>query len=142
MITLRGHVLLDPGEVEYLARALQTFAKWLRENRSEPTPRLESVTAQLTRCAQSAESGSAATSNGSKELPQGASDADARHPKGYAIATVTVAEAARLLGTGERNVRDLAARGRIPARRSGGVWLVDAAAVEARAAAKAARRGE
>ena len=135
MNTLRGHVLLEPSEADYLARALVLLQQLLVENRSQPTPRLQQVTAQLARCA---EHGSAAGSNGSDNCRTRASDTDGGEYRDYA--TVTAAEAARILECGERNVRDLARRGRIPARRSGGVWLLDAGAVEARAQRQAARR--
>ena len=36
-----------------------------------------------------------------------------------------IREAARALGCGQRNVRDLVARGALPARKSGGRWLID-----------------
>ena len=133
--SLRGHVLLDEADAVYVARALELLGRLLRENRSEPAPRLQSVTAKLAQCA---ESGSAPGSSGSNNCRRGASQADPDHDAGYAL--LSTAEAARVMGTSERNIRDLAARGAIPACRSGGRWLLDAAAVEARGAAKAARR--
>ncbi|BBY95182.1 hypothetical protein MGALJ_48510 [Mycobacterium gallinarum] len=137
MNTLRGHVLLDPGEADYLARALALLQQMLRENRCTPTPRLETVARQLARCA---ETGSAAAPNGSTDCRCGASHKDTGHHHDYAW--LNTAEAAKVLGTGERNVRDLAARGSIPARRAGerGRWLIDAGAVVERAEHKAERK--
>jgi excisionase family DNA binding protein len=134
---LRRHVLLDADDADYIARALQLLERLLRENRSQPTPRLQSTTTQLAR---SAAAGSAAGINGRNRGGCGASSDDTAHHLDYAL--LSTAEAARLLACGERNVRDLAARGAIPARRTGdrGRWLVDAAAVVARAERKAARR--
>ncbi|MCV7076984.1 helix-turn-helix domain-containing protein [Mycobacterium szulgai] len=133
---LRSHVLMDAGDADYIARALQLLAQLLRQNRSQPTPRLESVTAQLAR---SAAAGSTASQNGRNRGGCGASGDDTTHHLDYAL--LTTGEAARLLACGERNVRDLATRGAIPARRTGdrGRWLVDAAAVVARAERKSAR---
>ena len=137
MIALRGHVLLDPAEADYLGRALALLQQLLRENRSTPTPRLEHVTAKLAECAQS---GSAAASNGRTDCRCRASHDDTGHHLDYAL--LSTAEAARIIGCGERNIRDLAARGRIPARRTGdrGRWLVDAGAVVELAERRAARR--
>jgi excisionase family DNA binding protein len=45
------------------------------------------------------------------------------------VGTITAAEAAARRGCTSRQIRRLCASGRIPARRAGGVWLVDAAAV-------------
>ena len=133
---LRG-VFLDTDEAAYVTEALRLLGRLLVEQRSRPTARLESVTAKL---AKAAETGSAATVNGSEGLPLRASDAADRHPRGYA--TVTPAEAARIIGCGARNVRDLAARGRLPARRTGGRWLLDAAAVAEQAEHRARKRAE
>jgi excisionase family DNA binding protein len=135
VITLRGHVLLDADEAEYLSRALVLLQQLLRDNRSQPTPRLQTVTAKLTRCAANSSSGGRNGSNGSTSR---APEAKIGHDAGYAL--LSTGEAARLLDCGERNVRDLAARGRIAARRAGGRWLLDAAAVEQRAQRKQVRR--
>jgi excisionase family DNA binding protein len=130
-------VLLDPDDAAYLCKALELLAQLLAGQRSQPTPRLQAVTTKLAKCA---ENGSATTVNGSRNCRVRASDADPGHHDGYA--QITVAEAARLLDCGERNVRDLVRRGRLSARRTGGRWMVDAAAVELRAERKAARRKE
>lgn len=45
--------------------------------------------------------------------------------------TITVAEAARVFGINERQLRRLIAKGTIPARRSEGVWLTSREAVQA-----------
>jgi excisionase family DNA binding protein len=110
-------VLLTPDDADYIARALQLLDRLLRENGSTPTPRLQSVTAKLAKCA---ETGSAAGSNGRTDCRFGASHADSDQHAGYAL--ISTSDAARLLNCGERNVRDLAARGRLRARRSGGCW--------------------
>jgi excisionase family DNA binding protein len=135
VITQLTGVFLDRSEAMYVSRALELLAALLAEKRSQPTPRLQQVTAKLRK---SAESGSTATPNGRKKLPLRASADSGPDDQGYA--TVTTAEAARILRCRERNTRDLIRRGQLPARRAGGRWLIDAAAVERRAERKAARR--
>lgn len=130
-------ILLDVDEAAYIARALELLAQLLAERRSQPTPRLAAVTARLTK---TAENGSAATHNGSNRGSSTPSRHDSRHHLDYAL--ISTRDAAAQLETGERNIRDLIHRGRLPARRAGGRWLVDAAAVELRAERKAARRRE
>lgn len=128
-------VLLTADDAAYVAEALLMLGRLLAEQRSQPSARLQSVTAKL---AKAAETGSAATSIGSESLPLRASDAEGVHHPGYAL--MSTADAARVLECGPRNVIDLVRRGRLVARRTGGRWLVDAASVEAHAARKAARR--
>ncbi|WP_197381454.1 helix-turn-helix domain-containing protein [Mycolicibacterium mengxianglii] len=135
MLTPPGAVLLDHDEAAYIAEALRLLGRLLAEQADQPTARLASLTARL---AKAAETGRDATPNGSERLPMRAPGAAGVHARDYA--TVTVAEAARIIGCGQRNVRDLIRRDRLIARRSGGTWLLDAAAVEAHAARRAARR--
>ena len=120
-----GAVILEPAEAAYVVEALQLLARLLAERRSRPTARLVSVTAKL---AKAAETGSAATVNGSERTAVRAPDTSDVHAPGYA--TVTPAEAARIIGCGPRYIRDLVRRGRLVARRAGGRWLVDTASVE------------
>jgi excisionase family DNA binding protein len=134
-ISAQHGVFVTADDAAYIAEALRLLGRLLAEQRSQPSARLASVTTKLARCA---ESGSPAPGNGSRSLPLRAPDAEGVHHPDYA--TVTPAEAARILGCGPRNARDLAARGRIPAHRAGGRWLLDAASVEAHARRKAARR--
>jgi excisionase family DNA binding protein len=124
-------VLLNPGEADYVARALDEFAKLLPTLRDSngkptpksPTPRLVQVTAKLR-----AAVGTAAAANGTKSALASVLSDDADH--GHAI--ITCAEAARILGCRERNVRALAQRGRLRARRAGARWNIDAMAVAER----------
>lgn len=134
-ISAQRGVFVTPDDAAYIAEALRLLARLLAEQRSQPSARLQLVTSKLARYA---ESGSVATPNGSERLPLRASGVDGVHHPDYA--TVTPAEAARIIGCGPRNVRDLVCRGRLVARRAGGRWLVDAASVEAHAARKASRR--
>ncbi|MGA5465583.1 helix-turn-helix domain-containing protein [Mycobacterium sp. NPDC050041] len=136
MITAQAGVFITADDAAYIAEALRLLGRLMAEQRSQPSARLQSVTTKL---ANAAETGSGATPNGSETLPLRAPHPEGVHARDYA--TVTAAEAARIIGCGPRNVRDLVRRGRLAARRSGGTWLVDAAAVEAHAARKACRGG-
>jgi excisionase family DNA binding protein len=119
-------VMIDLDDADYVARALDQFVALMAERRDgngapaplRPTPRLEQITAKLR-----AATGSPTAANGRNPTFQSNSSDDAGH------AVITCAEAARILGVGARNVRDLAKRGTLRARRAGGRWHIDAMAV-------------
>lgn len=113
-------LLLDVDDAAYLAGALTGYCEILREDGKQPRPRLEALRTKLT---------SVITDVSASNVKScGAHGEDPGHDAGYA--TVTTAEAARILGTTPGNVRDLARRGRLRAQRPRGRWLYDTAAVE------------
>jgi excisionase family DNA binding protein len=126
MIERVAGVLLDQAEADYVARALDQFVALMAERRDStgnpapvrPTPRLDQIRAKLR-----AAIGTPHAANGTKSALQSISRDDAGH------AVITCAEAGRILDCGERNVRALAQRGRLRARRAGGRWHIDAMAV-------------
>jgi excisionase family DNA binding protein len=138
---LRG-VLLDVDDAAYIAGALEAFARWLAENRSRPTPRLLAVTAQLRKttqnCAATPQNGRLNGTDGHPASPHGPDFRDDDGNVHYAV--VTTGQAARILGVTPNAVRALARRGRLPADRSGGRYLLPARAVVARAEQRAERK--
>jgi hypothetical protein len=140
-------VLLDPGEAQYLARALVLLEKLLADNHSQPTARLRAVTMKLRKTTETfgatPESTGSTARNGRAVSPYGD---DFRDDDGRVHnATIGTNEAARILGVTPNAVRDLARRHRLPrAERPDGRWLLDprvvVALAEQRAARKAARR--
>ena len=122
MIQRVSGVLLDLDEARYVAAALEHLCKVLRDNGRQPRPRLESLHTKLRKT-------SAATGVSAVNVSAcGASGEDSGEDAGYA--TVTTAEAARIIGVSASGVRDMARRGRIRAHRPRGRWLDDSAAVE------------
>lgn len=148
---VRG-VYLDHADAEYVAQALEEFARVLAEQRSQPTARLRMVTTRLRKSV--AKSGVSVSDNASESWsnlgnsgPNArnyassiAGQSDSVHDSGHA--NVTTGEAARILGISANGVRDLARRGRLPAERSGGRWVYPTNAVVLRADAIAARRAD
>lgn len=139
--TLRG-VFLDPGHAEYLARALDEFFKLMKAQRdtngnpapSTPVPRLVDVAARLRKASQDANR-SVGTVSTTDRFQHDRDDSG--QPVLHELGT---GDAARVLGVSPGAVRDLARRGRIPARYTGTRWRFDAGAVEARAQRQAGRR--
>ncbi len=115
-------VLLDLDEARYLAGALEHLCKVLRDNGQQTRPRLESLHTKLRKT--SVPAGVSAVNVSAC----GASGEDSVDDAEYA--TVTTAEAARIIGVSASGVRDMARRGRIRAQRPRGRWLYDSAAVE------------
>lgn len=122
-------VLIDDREAAFLIGALDLLTRLLADQRdghghrtpSQPSQRLAAVTAKLRRVAAVGSQTEETTS--ARVTPHTDVEQHAAHE-------VTPAVAARILGCTTRNARDLAARGRIPARRVGGRWVLDAAAVD------------
>lgn len=152
-----GAVILDPAEVDYVARALEQFAVLMAERRdtrgqpspSEPTPKLVALTTKLLRA--TGDSGDSLTSDdlaadmGRRPEPS-AQTSDVFAAQRDSVQSgphgdIGTAEAARALGVGAGAVRDLARRGRLPARHTGTRWVYPAAAVDAEAKRRAAHRG-
>jgi excisionase family DNA binding protein len=152
-----GSVILDPAEVDYVARALEHFAEVLAARRDErgqptpsaPSPKLVALTAKLRRATgDSTEPGSAIASAGYLLQPSqppvpAASARDSQQDSMHAGPhdDIGTAEAARRLGITSNGVRDLARRGRLEVRRAGHRWLVTAASVDAHARRQAALQG-
>lgn len=142
MIVVRG-VLLDPGDAEYVAKALELLVKVLPAAGSTATPRLLAVTADLRRKTKAAAAGSVAV--GPPNATEAGTCAPGRPDRPHdshhdAPATIGTAAAARILGVTPSAVRQLAARGTLGSARPAGRWLHSTAAVVARAELKAARR--
>lgn len=151
-----GAVILDPAEVDYVARALEHFAVVMAGRRdtdgnptpSTPSPKLVVLTAKLRRAAgDSADALTlgelAADVDGPPELSVRPSDAcapqrDSMHAGPHD--DIGTGDAARALGITASAVRDLARRGRLPARHTGTRWVYPAAAVDAEAKRRATQR--
>lgn len=128
-----GTVLLDADDADYLARALAMLPPLLTETRRTPAPRLLAVIAAFTKTSAAAvDSARNAIRTDSGGPGCASTPPDPGEPEPYA-STVDTATAARILGISPSAVRQLAQRGRLPARRPAGRWLYDAAAVVARA---------
>lgn len=125
MIThLRG-ALLEADDLDYVCRAMELLESVLVKQHCTPTARLRSVTAKL-RETQALLASEHQTQDGCA-----ASSAESWNAAGHA--SISTAEAARILGCSLANVRDLVSRGRLPAERVGGRWAIDLAAVVRRA---------
>ncbi len=135
-----GTVQLDAEDAEYLARALALLPNLMAESRRQPAPRLLAAIAEFSKTSAAAvEAARNASPNGREQPSCAAAQCDSAQAEPYA--TVSTGEAARILGITSSAVRQLAQRGAIRARRPAGRWLLDAAAVVARAERHAARRG-
>lgn len=143
MIAVRG-VLLDPGDAEFVIRALELLAKALPASGSTAAPRLLAVTADLRRKTKAIAGDSVAVGSPNTRSAGGCAPggADRPHDSDHddATATIGTAAAARILGVTPSAVRQLAARGTLGSARPAGRWLHSTAAVVARAELKAARR--
>lgn len=118
-------VLLSPADAGYLAEALDLFETLARQFGSRPTPQLLALRSALAAAAGASRSAAAASDFRAAGVG-GASSERASY--------IDTNEAGRILGCTPGNARDLARRGTIPGIRAGGRWLLDAAAVHARAA--------
>jgi excisionase family DNA binding protein len=146
-----GAVILEPAEVEYLARPLESFAQLMAVRRdhngnlapSRPSPRLAAITDKFRRTVDSlAVRDSAADHRQQAESSAGsasvrAPERDSGHAGPHDIGT---GDAARRLGITPNAVRDLARRGRVPVTHTGTRWRYDAAAVDALAEQRASQR--
>lgn len=149
-----GAVILEPHDVDYVARALEEFARLMAERRdtrgrpapSQPSHRLQAVTEKLRGAVDSA--GSLAVGDPAADHPEpiepSAQPSDVRalqrdsvHGGRHELGT---GDAARTLGITPGGVRDLARRGRLPARHTGTRWVYPADAVDAEAKHRAAHR--
>lgn len=122
-------IMLSRQEVSYTLRAFEVL---LRDRR--PSPQLADFLARLAR--------SAAVSDvePQKAYEDVSLGGNGRDPAGWLPGDVLdTDEAAAVLGISPAGVRDLARRGRIPAKRAGKRWLLLAAAVVARAERNAGR---
>lgn len=146
MIQRLAGVYLDAAEAEYIARALEEFAKLMtsRGSRHLPSPRLQSVTAKLRRTVDSlAISDPAADQGQSGRTTSKPPDARARqrisvHAGPHVMGT---GQAARILGVTPNGVRDLRRRGVLTAHHTGTRWQYESASVVALAERRAAQRG-
>lgn len=128
MIERFAGTLLSPDDADYVTRALELLRELLCKQGSRPTPRLDSVTDQLRKAG--VKSGVSALKAGTNARVVGPV-ADSGDDPLYAL--VDTGQAASILACSANNVRDLARRGTLPARRAGGRWVYDAQAVLARA---------
>lgn len=147
-----GAVILDPGEVDYVARALEHLAELMAGRRdaggnptpSQPSPRLVALTAKLRRTADSLPVGDTPVDH-TQGAESSAQPSDVRAPQPVSVHggrhEYGTGDAARALGITAAGVRDLARRGRLPARHTGTRWVYPADAVNAEAEHRAARRG-
>lgn len=136
-----GAVILDGAEVHYVAGALEQLAQLMVP--AQPTPRLIALTAKLRRTVDPLTFPADVP-----DLPRQAIPSDNRQRvrapqqtsadrERYEVGT---AEAAHAIGITPSGVRDLARRGRLPARRTGTRWLYPASAVAAAAERRAAHQ--
>jgi len=154
-----GAVLLDPDEAAYVAGALEEFAQLMAERRddrgnpapSQPSARLVSLTAKLRRTAGSlvvTDSGAdhEQSAKPPAQPPERTASVRARQRNSVhsgrhvGAASMGTGQVARCLGITANACRDLARRGRLPARHTGTRWQFDAAAVVALAERRAAQR--
>lgn len=124
---VRG-VLLSDDDAEYLARALEVFADVLAKQGARPNAKL----AQVTETLRSVASASVRVPNVRLDARNQGQEWVSGDTEPYAV--MSPSEAAKVLGISPNGVRDLARRGRLGARRSGGRWFVSARAVMERAA--------
>jgi excisionase family DNA binding protein len=147
-----GAVLLDPAEVDFIARALEQFAQLMAERRdhngnptpSKPSARLSAMTEKLRRAVASLAVTDSTADHGQPENRQSESAsvrAPQRDPVHGGRHDIGTGEAARYLGITPNAVRDAARRKRLPARHTGTRWVFDAAAVADHAQCQKARRG-
>lgn len=133
------HVRIDVDDAVYLARALDMLPRLLTDARRQPTPKLLAAIEKFRR-ATAVAGGLAGNASGNARTGPGcaADPADSGHDD--PCDTVNTGTAAAILGVSPNGVRDLARRGKLPARRSGSRWVYPAAAVVARAENQAAQR--
>ena len=135
-----GTVQLDASDAAYLASALGMLPDLLARTSRQPTPKLLAAIATFTKTTAAAvEAARNVSRTDSATATCAAAQPDPVDAGPHAHATVTTAAAARILGTSPSAVRQLAQRGRLPARRPAGRWLYDAAAVVAYAEQRPAR---
>lgn len=146
-----GALILDGAEVDYVARALEHLAQLMAERRdaggnptpSQPSARLVAFTAKLRRAADSLPPGERVADH-AQGVESSAQPADVRAPQRVSVHggrhEYRTGDAARILGLSASGVRDLARRGRLPARHTGTRWVYPADAVDAEAERRAARR--
>lgn len=145
-----GTVILDAADVDYVTRALEHLAQLMAERRdadgnptpSQPSPRLVAFTAKLRRAVDSLPVGETAADHAQGVEPS-VQPADARASKHVPVHggrhEYGTGDAARILGISPSGVRDLARRGRLPARHTGTRWVYPARTVDAEAERRAAR---
>ncbi|WP_419224193.1 helix-turn-helix domain-containing protein [Gordonia sp. CPCC 206044] len=125
MIEPISGVLVDVDDAHELVRVIDAYGQLLAESHRRPSARLTALRDRLSR---------AETRVTRRNTPAGArkpgSQQDSEAPSVYDV--IDTGQAAALLGITADGVRDLARRGRIPARKIGGRWCLDAAAVSAR----------
>lgn len=141
-------VLLDAAEAAYIVNALDEFARMMAERRdargnpapSQPTPRLVDTTDKLRRTVNAlAVRDPVAEQVRQSEPPAETPDVLAQQHDSVDAGphVIGTGDAARRLGITPNAARDLARRGRIPARHTGTRWQFDAAAIAARADGRA-----
>ncbi|CAM3129361.1 excisionase family DNA binding protein [Williamsia muralis] len=128
MISSVQGTLLTDDDAKYLLAAIDSMVAALGRHGQAPSPRLAATTDRLRKTvAAASDSRSIASEHARNAGGEWFSDDDSP----YAITSPS--EAAKILGITPNGVRDLARRGALPARRSGGRWFISAAAVMERA---------
>jgi excisionase family DNA binding protein len=124
-------VLLSPEDARF---AVEAFAALLRDRR--PSAQLADFVERLRNRTDAA---AGVSGRGAGEHARNvALQSDSQHRAPYDV--LDSAEVAAIVGISPNGVRDLARRGRLPARRAGRRWLFPAPAVIAYAERRAARR--
>ena len=130
MIEVSG-VLLSAADARF---AVEAFAALLRDR--HPSAQLADFVDRLQ--AKTVAATGATTPNTGTHARNIAPQSDSQHYAAYDV--LDSAEVAAIVGITPNGVRDLARRGRLPARRAGKHWLFPAPAVIAYAERRAARR--
>lgn len=126
--TVQRATLLTDDDARFLVEALDAMALQLRKHGYEPSARVKTLTIKLRKSVENAsDSGGEHQKHASDQRLPWFSD----QTSAYAITSPN--EAARILGISANGVRDLARRGVLPARRSGGRWFISTTGVMARA---------
>lgn len=123
---LGDHVLLGPRGLRVVRASMQTLQAALRRDGiGMPADALEVLAAVEAAVAHAG----ASAGCGSPAVPFAVVGGESA-----LLDPVTTQEAARMLGTQARNVRDLCGRGSLPARKVGGRWFIERADVLERVA--------
>ena len=120
-----GWLLVGPDDAPQVARALRLARRVGERDRIAAPASWQQLLAE----AEEAELAGSTAAGGSAAVPP-----EPVLPPSRLDGECTTREAASVIGTGERNVRDLAARGAVAARKVGRAWLLDRADVLRRAA--------
>ena len=111
---------LGLGDLQFIRRGLQLLASSLAQRDGGVPATVRSLQGLLERVTV----GAAAAGRLPRPEVLG-SDGSDEAASGGTVEGMEIRKAAKVLGCGQRNVRDLVARGALPARKSAGRWLID-----------------